>query len=99
MTLVYVSNRKDRCICTFENTCREEPNFKFGDEFFAVKMLCAYYGRSCDSSGLFDDSEIAKDLNWREHEDGIDYAGIPNEEIRMKFNKILRKGGTTWGFT
>ena len=31
-------------------------------------------------------------LNWQEDEDGIGYAGIPNEEIRMEFNKILRKG-------
>ena len=31
-------------------------------------------------------------LNWQEDEGGIGYAGIPNEEIRMEFNKILRKG-------
>lgn len=31
-------------------------------------------------------------LNWQKDEDGIGYAGIPNEEIRREFHNILRKG-------
>ena len=33
----------------------------------AAQMLCAYYDQSCDSSGLFDDLEIANDPAYREH--------------------------------
>jgi len=39
---------------------------RFGKSF-AVKMLCAYYDKSCDSSALFDDLEIAKDPSYREY--------------------------------
>ena len=45
-------------------TCISRPR-RFG-KTFAAKMLCAYYDRTCDSSGLFDDLEIA--LNERTHE-------------------------------
>lgn len=40
-------------------TCVSRPR-RFGKSF-AAKMLCAYYDRSCDSSALFEDLEIAKD--------------------------------------
>ena len=30
-------------------------------------MLCAYYDRSCDSSSLFEDLEIAGHPSYREH--------------------------------
>ena len=39
---------------------------RFGKSF-AVKMLCAYYDKSCDSSPLFDDMEIAKVPSYREY--------------------------------
>ncbi len=39
-------------------TCVSRPR-RFGKSF-AAKMLCAYYDRSCDSSALFEDLEIAK---------------------------------------
>ena len=39
---------------------------RFGKSF-AVKMLCAYYDKSCDSSVLFDDLEIAKDFSYKKY--------------------------------
>ena len=38
-------------------TCVSRPR-RFGKSF-AAQMLCAYYDRSCDSSGLFEDLDIA----------------------------------------
>lgn len=46
-------------------TCVTRPR-RFGKSF-AAKMLCAYYDKSCDSSALFDDLEIAKDPGYKEH--------------------------------
>ena len=39
---------------------------RFGKSY-AAKMLCAYYDRSCDSSPLFEDLEIAEHPSYREH--------------------------------
>ena len=39
---------------------------RFGKSM-AAQMLCAYYDRSCDSSALFDDLEIAGHPSYREH--------------------------------
>ncbi|MBO4395021.1 MAG: AAA family ATPase, partial [Eubacterium sp.] len=39
---------------------------RFGKSI-AAQMLCAYYDRSCDSSSLFDDLEIARDPSYHEH--------------------------------
>lgn len=39
---------------------------RFGKSF-AVKMLCAYYGKGCDSRVLFDDLEIAEDSSYAKH--------------------------------
>ena len=39
---------------------------RFGKSY-AAKMLCAYYDRSCDSSGLFADLKIAKDASFKRH--------------------------------
>ena len=39
---------------------------RFGKSF-AAQMLCAYYDRSCDSSVLFGDLEIAKARSFSEH--------------------------------
>ena len=46
-------------------TCITRPR-RFGKSF-AAQMLCAYYDKTCDSSPLFDDKEIAKAQSYREH--------------------------------
>lgn len=49
--------------------CISRPR-RFGKSY-AAKMLCAYYDRSCDSSGLFEDLAIARDpayaASYRKH--------------------------------
>ena len=45
-------------------TCVSRPR-RFGKSF-AAKMLCAYYDKTCDSSALFEDLEIARDQAWRD---------------------------------
>ena len=53
----------NRTIDTTEKlTCVSRPR-RFGKSF-AAKMLCAYYDRSCDSSALFEDLEIATDSRY-----------------------------------
>ena len=53
----------NRTIDTTEKlTCISRPR-RFGKSF-AAKMLCAYYDRSCDSSQLFKDLEIAVDSEY-----------------------------------
>ena len=42
-------------------TCVSRP--RRSGKSYAAKMLCAYYDRSCDSSALFDDLEIAATRN------------------------------------
>ena len=46
-------------------TCISRPR-RFGKSF-AAKMLCAYYDKTSDSSGLFDDLAIAKDEHYRDY--------------------------------
>ena len=46
-------------------TCISRPR-RFGKSF-AAKMLCAYYDRTCDSAGLFDDLMIAGDAQYRDY--------------------------------
>ncbi len=46
-------------------TCVSRPR-RFGKSF-AAQMLCAYYGKTCDSSMLFDDLKIASDTQYRKH--------------------------------
>ena len=46
-------------------TCVSRPR-RFGKSF-AVKMLCAYYDKSCDSHMLFQNLEIASDPNYAKH--------------------------------
>ena len=43
-------------------TCISRPR-RFGKSF-AAKMLCAYYDKTCDSSAIFHDLEIAKDEQY-----------------------------------
>lgn len=44
-------------------TCISRPR-RFGKSF-AAKMLCAYYDKTCDSSGLFDGLEISGDESYK----------------------------------
>ena len=46
-------------------SCVSRPR-RFGKSF-AAQMMCAYYDKTCDSSALFDDLEIARDKSYREH--------------------------------
>ena len=46
-------------------TCISRP-CRFGKSF-AAKMLCAYYDKTCDSSGLFEDLAIAEDQTYRKY--------------------------------
>lgn len=46
-------------------TCISRPR-RFGKSYTA-KMLCAYYGKTCDSSALFDDKVISKSDSYRKH--------------------------------
>lgn len=56
----------NRTIDTTEQlTCISRPR-RFGKSF-AAKMLCAYYDKTCDSAGLFDDLAIARDQRYREY--------------------------------
>ncbi|MCD8038687.1 MAG: ATP-binding protein [Lachnospiraceae bacterium] len=53
------------CDASCRMTCFSRPR-RFGKSF-AAKMLCAYYDKSCDSHGLFDDLEIAEKPSYEEH--------------------------------
>ena len=46
-------------------TCVSRPR-RFGKSY-AAQMLCAYYDKSCDSSGLFANLKIAQDSSYQEH--------------------------------
>ena len=67
-------------------TCVSRPR-RFGKSF-AAQMLCAYYDRSCDSSGLFDDLAIATDerLNgsYRQHLNRYDVIYLDMTNIMGK---------------
>ncbi len=51
-------------------TCVSRPR-RFGKSF-AAQMLCAYYDKTCDSSSLFDDLDIAGDPGYEEHRNRYD---------------------------
>ena len=67
-------------------TCVSRPR-RFGKSF-AAKMLCAYYDKTCDSSALFDDLEIAADekLNgtYRQHLNRYDVIYLDMTNIMGK---------------
>lgn len=50
--------------------CISRPR-RFGKSY-AAKMLCAYYDKTCDSSALFDDLEIAQDDQYMEYRNKYD---------------------------
>ena len=51
-------------------TCISRPR-RFGKSF-AAQMLCAYYDKTCDSAGLFDDLGIAGDIHYRDYRNRYD---------------------------
>ncbi len=56
----------NRTIDTADNlTCISRPR-RFGKSF-AAQMICAYYGKGCDSRELFKRWEIAMDSSFEEH--------------------------------
>ena len=52
----------------------------------AAQMLSAYYDKSCDSAGLFDDLEIAGDETYKEHLNRYDV-------IYLDITNIMEKAG------
>ena len=46
-------------------TCISRPR-RFGKSF-AAQMLCAYYDKTCNSSGLFWDKEISRDESYEKY--------------------------------
>ena len=58
--------------------CVSRPR-RFGKSF-AAKMLCAYYDKGCDSSGLFEGLQIEADPTYREHLNKFDvlYVDMTN---------------------
>jgi hypothetical protein len=83
-------------------TCVSRPR-RFGKSF-AAKMLCAYYGKGCDSSELFEGLEIEKDNTFNQYLNKYDViyldittliSGISNiknivSEIRKKVISEVR---------
>ena len=63
-------------------TCISRPR-RFGKSF-AAKMLCAYYDKTCDSSALFEDLEIARDTSYREHLNKYDVIYLDMTNIMGK---------------
>ena len=70
-------------------TCVSRPR-RFGKSF-AAKMLCAYYDRTCDSSGLFEDLAIAADPSYRDHLNQYDviYLDMTNILGKTKPEKAI----------
>ena len=63
-------------------TCISRPR-RFGKSY-AAKMLCAYYDKTCDSSSLFDDLDIAKDESYREYLNQYDVIYLDMTNIMGK---------------
>ncbi len=68
-------------------TCCSRPR-RFGKSF-AAQMLCAYYDKTCDSAGLFDDLAIAADGN-------TSYGKYRNkfDVIYLDITNIMGEAGT-----
>ena len=60
-------------------TCISRPR-RFGKSF-AAQMMCAYYDKTCDSAGLFDDLKIAGDKGYREHLNRYDVVYLDMTEV------------------
>lgn len=66
-------------------TCVSRPR-RFGKSF-AAQMLCAYYDKTCDSAGLFDDLAIAGDGKYRDYLNRYDEEESPlyyNDEQALR---------------
>lgn len=61
---------------------------RFGKSM-AVKMLAAYYGKGCDSRGLFEGLEIAKDAAFEAH---LNQYDVINLDIQSMRSIALQKG-------
>lgn len=70
--LIRLINR--RIGTTAKLVCVSRPR-RFGKSF-AAKMLCAYYCRNCDSSGLFRGLEIEKDESFEKWLNGLDVISL-----------------------
>ena len=75
-------------------TCISRPR-RFGKSF-AAQMMCAYYDKTCDSSGLFEDLEIAGDKTYLEHLNKydviyLDMTGVMGEAGKMEIVPYIRK--------
>ena len=75
-------------------TCISRPR-RFGKSF-AAQMLCAYYGKTCDSAGLFDDLEIASNAEYRDHLNQydviyLDMTGVIGEASAMDIVPYIQR--------
>lgn len=75
-------------------TCVSRPR-RFGKSF-AAQMLCAYYDRTCDSSGLFDDLEIAEDTHYRDYLNQydviyLDMTGVIGESTNVDIVSYIQR--------
>lgn len=61
-------------------TCISRPR-RFGKSF-AAQMLCAYYDKTCDSSGLFDGKAISEDKSYRQYLNKYDVIYIDMTDIK-----------------
>ena len=65
-------------------TCISRPR-RFGKSF-AAQMLCAYYDKTCNSSQLFADLDIARDAQYLKHLNHYDV-------IYLDMTNIFRRNG------
>ncbi|MBO5070211.1 MAG: AAA family ATPase [Roseburia sp.] len=88
-------NQMNQVIGTMQKlTCISRPR-RFGKSF-AAKMLCAYYDKSCDSSGLFEDLAVAKDEQYLKHLNKydviyLDMTNVISEAGREEIVPYIRK--------
>ncbi len=60
-------------------TCISRPR-RFGKSF-AAQMLCAYYDKTCDSAGLFEDLKIAGDGQYRDYLNRYDVIYLDRKSV------------------
>ena len=89
-----------------KNLCVSRPR-RFGKSM-AANMLCAYYGRGCDSELLFADLQIAGEPSFREHlnrhnvlllniQQFIRGAGTPDNFVNYLEHKVLEEVREAYG--
>lgn len=66
-------------------TCVSRPR-RFGKSF-AAQMLCAYYDKTCDSSKLFEDLEIARDESYGKYLNQYDVIYLDMTNIMSEAGK------------